>query len=122
MPTPCPLTVVIARDLCRTWQERLRLQDWDVTVLVEHLDGAFGKCDTHMPQRKAIIRLDDSDRDTPYITPGQEWDWEQTLVHELLHIHMVAVVGAKFDWDSPVGIAAEQCIEAVATALVRLSR
>lgn len=101
---------------CATWQRRLRLQDWDVELTIQRArdmpeDGLQGFCSQHETKRRAYIALvDPVDAD-----PG--WDWEVTLVHELLHVPMSEVLKGDYR-KSPEGIAAERFIDAQARALV----
>ena len=116
-----PLTPETAARKLRHWQQVLRLQDWDIEILVTYLNGMHGQCEIHSQHRKALIRLDACDGDTAYYTPGRKWEWEKTLVHEILHIHMRDIVGTKIDWESAEGVAAERMVETLAVALVTLS-
>jgi|APSaa5957512622_1039677.scaffolds.fasta_scaffold13869_3 hypothetical protein len=108
------------QDHLRYWQERLRVQDWDVTLRVlryhEMGEGLLGQCFRNDASRTAEIRLlaleDVSGSVTP---PGR--DLEVTLVHELLH---VLFHGASDETENR--IAFEQAIDATARALVELDR
>lgn len=103
------------------WRKVLRLQDWDVRIkLVRDRDMVVanrqGECDISLRNKEALIRLLD-----PIDYPDGDWaqDHEQTLVHELLHLHM-----APFD-PAPNTLAQdmqEQAIESIAKALVSLKR
>lgn len=74
--------------LCRTWQRRLRLQDWRVDVRVaEDLGDEYGRVDFDETEQTATILLVRSD-DAEAI--------ERTLIHELLHLRLAA-------WDAPYG-------------------
>jgi len=74
--------------MCRTWQRRLRLQDWRVDVRVaEDLGDEYGRVDFDETEQTATILLVRSD-DAEAI--------ERTLIHELLHLRLAA-------WDAPYG-------------------
>lgn len=105
---------------CQWWQQILRLQDWDVKVRIVRsremrYPDAEGECRINADlKRVVILLLDPQDYD-------DEWpqDHEATLVHELIHIHMVPL---KIDPESPENTALEQAIEMLALALVGLRR
>ena len=107
-----------AERLITYWQRQLRLEDWDVTVIVPDYDpeGA-AKISTSnvMGVAKITIR-------NPAITPpgrfGPE-DLEISVVHELLHLrfpHIDPAVSSLADQSYELGI------EQTARALVRLNR
>ena len=119
------LTIENAQRECAFWQAALRLQDWDVKLaIVRQGDlggGTLGDCQPSSFKRQARIRLLDS-RDLEgqgFWFDGECWDWEITLVHELLHLHLHDVVK---DWSRPRGVAGERAIDPIAKALVRLRR
>lgn len=110
------------QEKCRLWQQRLRLADWDVEVkIVARRDISSscigGEVEWLLDDKTANIKLldvDDYPKDA--LRPS---DMEKTLVHELLHL-LVA------PFDAPSGtaeaLAQEQMINAVAGALIQLSR
>lgn len=80
--------------LGRVWQERLRLQDWDITVRFARVTefehkSTMGDCDTFPDKRSALIRIQDPQdwHEAPSHLASCPWDLELTLVHELLHVH-----------------------------------
>ena len=103
---------------CLEWQQILKLVDWDVSVKIvsreEIEEGAEGRCDFVINNKTADISL---------IKPEgypfdalRPYDIEQTLVHELLHLHF-----APFNADTGLkAISQEQAINAIAGALVKL--
>ena len=117
------LTQQEAQALCCEWQERLRLQDWDVKVDIAReaqfrTSGTAGECRWVLAKKTALVYLLDPVDYPPDIR--WEQDHEVTLVHELLHLH-----GAPFDQfesGSPEEIALEQMIDLTARALVALER
>lgn len=71
------------------WQKLLRLQDWDIIIRPVHRkdlnnSSAMAECDYKYGIREAVIRVafpgENNEDEHPY-------DLEQTIVHELLHIH-----------------------------------
>lgn len=107
--------------LCAEWQKRLRLQDWIVKPRIarkfDFVDRAQGQCNWTIETKIAtILILDPIDypRDTLF-----EQDLEQTLVHELLHLHLAGVL----EEDNRANeITIEQAIDCTAMALVQLRR
>lgn len=106
---------------CRYWQELLRLQHWDVVVRLarqyEMDAGNQGECEWNLRKRMALIKvLDAADWD-----PRTPWpqDQEQTLVHELLHLHFAPF---RAEQGTAEDTAQEQAIDAIARALVELKR
>lgn len=103
--------------LLTQWQAILRLQDWDITVQYARsleMGDSEGKIETTLPRKAALISiLDPCDWQEPTVQ-----DVEQTLVHELLHIHTA-------QWPSDgesACLAEEQGVDAIAGALIRLQR
>jgi hypothetical protein len=125
--TDTPLTVDAAMSLAQRWQALLRLQDWDVKIELARLAdlgaGTLGDCSPNLLKRQTRIRLlDPRDVDGQgFWFDGEAWDWETTLVHELLHLHFHDVVPS---WDEgrPDAKAAERAIDAMAKALILLDR
>ncbi|MHC5779681.1 hypothetical protein [Nostoc sp.] len=103
---------------CQEWQQILRLMDWDVSVNIvsyeEMPEGVEGECQFVINNKTANIKL---------IKPEgypfdalRPYDMEQTLVHELLHLHF-----APFNIDTGLkATSQEQAINAIARALVNL--
>lgn len=102
---------------CLEWQRTLKLLDWDVSVkLVPHreMPDAIGHVRWDLDEKTADIRLImPEDYPSGALRP---YNIEETLVHELLHLHLVT-----FDMsDEPKRLALEQAINAIARALVKL--
>lgn len=105
-------------ELTEKWQKCLRLQDWDIVVKIKRMEDMpknLGECVSSLTKKQAIISLlepnDTSNGDFPY-------DMEETLVHELLHIHFIEADDE--NGCCPDGV--EQAIEEVARALIKLDR
>lgn len=108
--------------LARKWQQRLRLQDWDVTVEIKRaremsLDGKAGEVVMVLEQRRAWITL----RDMTDVDPEEQADNdpEVTVVHELLHLFTEPL---GLPEEGPRATAEEQMLNAVSRALVALDR
>jgi hypothetical protein len=118
------LSLRSARAACRRWQRSQRLEDWTVKLEIVRMStlggGSLAECEPHGVKRQARIRLLDP-RDVEgqaFWFDGEAWNWELSLVHELLHLHMWDVHGGRWPGDTtPEGIAAERLIDAVAKAL-----
>lgn len=104
------------------WQQVLNLRDWRVKLVFKHTwefdNGALGRCSYEINRKCATIYLQD-----PLDASNQGEDSEETLVHELLHLHTAA-----FD-NSSLGnlkkarrIGMEQMVDLLAVALVKLRR
>lgn len=115
-------------DRCRFWQAALRLQDWDLRLAIQRLgdlgEGTLGDCDASKIKRQARIRLlDPRDIDGQrFWFDGEAWDWEATLVHELLHLHFHDVFPDGWPHGTPTEKAAERAIHAISKALVAAHR
>lgn len=107
----------VLTSLCHEWQKRLRLQDWDVEARYvkyyemksEHADG---ECDYVFSRKSACINILCAE-DCP-----EPIDVEETLVHELLHLHFA-------EWTErhdECPVSGEQALDAIASALVRLKK
>lgn len=109
---------------CRFWQKKLRLADWRVTIKFvraeEMGDEAQGKCHWNDQARTAAIWILHPDDYKPTNYPNDvQQDIEDTIVHELLHLHLIA-------WDTDDKPAderfMEQAIESITGALLTLKR
>lgn len=112
-------------ECCSLWMKRLRLQDWEIRLLVSRHDkmdpDTLGHCLVIGNLKIADIHLiDPCDINGVDSMRGCTYDMEKTLVHELLHIH---------HWDCSPSVddklanqAHEQAIELTAMALVAAYR
>jgi hypothetical protein len=104
--------------LVQYWRKILRLQDWDLTARLARgydLEDKEGRC-SQWPKLKLIEIevLDPID-----FRPGTHHDVEETLVHELLHVHFCSL---DQKWEGAEQVLYEQAIETMAWALVKLNR
>jgi len=96
-----PLTEDRLARVTASWQERLRLQDWDIQPVIARAcdlgDGHVGDCRPLPHKGYAKIRvLHPSDHEGQSFTlADQAGDWELTVVHELVHIALVGAVPEK---------------------------
>lgn len=93
--------------LCRKWQRRLRLKDWNISI--EHADGEdpLGSVDYDHTEMWAKVKISSA-------LSGA--DRELTVIHELLHLRLA-------HWDTPYGDERkETAINLLADALLRTRR
>ena len=113
-------------DLRREWQNRLKLRDWKIKIQIVDLallkdltktDWPVGGCETFPEAKEAriyILRQEDWGDDTR----ERAANVEDTIVHELLHIHF-----APFEASEPgMMLHQEQAIEALTAAFLSLKR
>jgi hypothetical protein len=115
----------LLQDQCQYWQGILRLRDWDILVQVCRQNemtnpSAIGECEIQRQRKDATIRVlapQDLQLVSQGFHHGEESDYDLTLVHELLHIHLDSLGPRDQVTDQE-----EQVIEAISQALVRLRR
>lgn len=106
---------------CKVWQERLRLQDWIVKVSLEPhfklLQGTGANVAITLERKEAIVYILQRD-DYP---PDDQFpqDMENSLVHELLHLHFEPL---GINRDGSEHVAQEQAICCIASSLVKAWR
>lgn len=117
------LTEQELKEKCLEWQKILNLQDWDIKPGIYRNSrfetvGSQAECNWVLKKKMATIRIVD-----PVDYPNNiQWpqDMEQSLVHELVHLHI-----APFD-ESKSGsleeIMMEQATDLIAKAMVKLKR
>lgn len=122
---PVVFTVEELQSSCGLWQERLRIQDWEIRLFIsrhDKMDGdTLGNCRVIGNLKIADIHLiDPIDVDAVACMEGCIYDMEKTLVHECLHVLF---------WDSSppeenifATQSQEQAIELTAMALVAAYR
>ena len=110
------------QDRLSYWKGVLRLNDWDIKVVVKRgfdmPHDTQGRCEWVLSRKEAFIKILHPDDFDPTCSYPQ--DMEATLVHELTHLHMGTF--AAVEEDSPLDIAMEQAIHAISYALVGLQR
>lgn len=115
------------KKLQNEWKERLGLQDWIIRFYTnckpeEVNDGqSIGESAWETTSKSAIVKIiDEKEYSKEYILP---YDFEKTLVHELLHIKFSTI---DKDLNTYEGIVAEQVrhqlIDDLARALVMAKR
>jgi hypothetical protein len=102
------------------WQKRLRLQDWIIkvrTARAYELPEASMACVNSTLENKtaSILILDPIDYEPGLMLPQ---DMENSLVHELLHLHLLPIHGD----DDSKHVAVEQAIECIASGLIAAHR
>lgn len=118
------LSDAMLRAACEKWQKRLRLQDWEIRLQIarqhELGDGTLGDCDAAKFKRQALIRVlhPDDVAGQGFRFDGEAWNWELTLVHELLHLHFHDCFPDGWPARTPTETAAERAIHALSVALV----
>jgi hypothetical protein len=106
---------------CLEWQKLLRLADWDISVkVVPAMDmfsqGAWGTCRWELNGRTADIKLvtiEDSEKQRGM----RPYSMEETLIHELLHLHIAPFQPEDESQDTAV----EFAINAISGALFKLA-
>lgn len=116
-----------AQARCAYWQKILRLQDWHIDTKIKRRSempgaNACGNIRVYQDGRYAILRL----LHPQDFQPGDAddcVDMDDTLVHELLHIYMEAILSVeKLENTDPKYIAIEVAISGIAGGLVKLAR
>jgi hypothetical protein len=77
------------------WQQRLNLQEWNITVAMarsgELKPKTLGNIHWDLPKKTALIHvLDPADYRLPY--PEMLKDMEFTIVHELIHLELAPIL------------------------------
>ena len=124
------MTIEELRERCVYWQQRLRLQDWDVYVEYVRKDATddwWGELSCREIQhRYAKVRIVEPGSFLAADWPREKTDPEYILVHELLHIYTEGILGVpppgeQVDRDGVCNHWAEQMADAVAQALTNRS-
>ena len=110
-----------AQRVCRQWQKFLRLEDWDVEIVVDrHYDmpeDCGGAITMFEHKRQARLRVIDPRDANPRWQ--QDMDTEATIVHELLHLYFEPFEQRS---DKRLQMAEEQAVHAISVALVSAAR
>lgn len=118
------LTEEQLQERLKYWQEKLRLQDWEIEVKIKKSwdmpENTVACVDWTLNRKIATIFVLDPDFYSPYC--AGERDMEQDLVHELLHLHLAPIHDHFGNNDKIFSTFEEQAIESIASALIALDR
>ncbi|MCM3573295.1 hypothetical protein M3172_08815 [Mesobacillus subterraneus] len=106
----------------KEWQKRLRLQDWIIEARIcrihELMPDSLANIHPTLEKKAALIKImDPIDYDPTFMLP---YDMENSLVHELLHLHLWPITGD--DEERKHHIAEEQAIECITSGLLSALR
>lgn len=110
--------------ISKRWQKLLSLQDWEINIRLAEpdkiLDRSLGQARINLKRKIAHIAVLDPKFLSSLESKRAEAEIEDTVVHEL--IHCLIEPYAPNDWDSLSGVLAEQSIDAIARAFVKLDK
>jgi hypothetical protein len=116
------LTEEQLQERLQEWQKRLRLQDWIITAKIkrarELMDETQATVSWQLAKKMAMISIMDPIDYPPDSMEPQ--DMENSLVHELLHLHFAPL--NQNDDDERYHIGEEQAIESIASGLINAAR
>jgi hypothetical protein len=103
------------------WQHRLRLQDWHIDIRLCRVndmpEGAVATIEPYLERKDAVISVL-TPIDLPLLErrfpPGEAADYTLSIVHELLHLHLLPLSDYENDTKR---IAEEQAINTISRAL-----
>lgn len=107
--------------MARKYQKVLGLQDWDVVVMLNdfrNMDGNVGRVEWFIDHKRAVIEIADDKTLPPDLT--FPYDQEETIVHELLHLHSAPF--DTFEKESHENNALEVMINKLSSVIVKLKR
>lgn len=112
-----------AGHLFAKWIWRLRLNDWDIRWRVVRKDelppDKTGVCDSLTTKKLASIRiLHPDDGDPSWLDP---YDFELTIIHELLHLHF-APWALLFEEGDQSNLFLEQAVHVLSSTLLAADR
>ena len=118
------LTETFAQEKLWYWQQRLNLQEWNITLQVsratELKPKTLGNIHWDRDKKTAVIRvLDPADYRLPFHAMLD--DVEFTVVHELIHLELVPVL-ADLQRNEANRLEEEHAVNHVAEALLKLQR
>jgi hypothetical protein len=104
------------------WQKRLRLQDWIIDAKIKRDRDLPGNVEASVnwvltKKMASISILDPMDYPPDAMVPQ---DMENSLVHELLHLHLAPI--SNYGNDDNYQIFEEQAIESIASGLIAAYR
>jgi len=105
------------------WQDRLKLQDWTISVVQSHPNdlrrGTLGNIHWDADKQTAVIRvLDASDYQRPFKAALK--DMEFTVVHELVHLELSSLTKNFKSRSEESYSGEEQAVNGIAGALLHL--
>src|SRR5690625_2812996 len=105
------------------WQSKLRLNDWKINAQITRdkdmsQRDRLGEVEYNIYKKEAFIRILDP---VDYDDYGKQ-DMENTLVHELLHIHFSGICYHFGKNDDVYNVLEEQAIESITSGLISLER
>ncbi len=113
------------------WQQRLRVQDWNITVSLERRTdfqdfNCYAEIDYFTPNKSATIKiLDPIDIvDEHHETPLAQYDWERSLIHELIHLLLLWIPKTDSDKSEVFDchVDEELTINILSQALIKMDR
>lgn len=112
------------KELCALWQKRLRLQDWNVRLVVkdaEDMEDEFARVRPQLSTKCAVMHIRKMDDiNSVDVQLSGERDIEEDVVHELLHLTCDPFTPE--DRESHEYEVIEQAVGVLANCIVRLSR
>ena len=111
-----------AKNLLKEWQNRLSMQDWRIALYVDcmpdemHVDDSSGCVSWQESTKTACIQILDQKYYGERVVP---FDFEKTLVHELMHLKMCMMYKREGSMRERL---AHQVIDGIARALVDAKR
>jgi hypothetical protein len=119
------LAEAYVRQKLAQWQDRLKLQDWTVTLVASHpgdlRPGTLGNISWDEEKKTARIRvLRASDYQAPFRATLR--DMEFTVVHELIHLEFSGVTRNEESRSAESRTAEEEAVNRMAETLLRLDR
>ena len=119
-----PLAENYLRNRLVVWQDRLNLEDWNISLVMSHPSnlrrGTLGNVRWDVDQKTAVIRvLDASEYQKPFVVALK--DMEFTVVHELIHLNFAPVV-SDFQRSDANRREEEHAVNHMADALLKMDR
>jgi hypothetical protein len=120
-----PLAERYVRQRLALWQNRLKLQEWNITLVLSHPSdlrhGTLGNIRWDAEKKTARIRVLDA---SEYHRPFQSTlnDMEFTVVHELIHLEFSPVTRNEESRSAESRTAEEEAVNRMADSLLQLDR
>jgi hypothetical protein len=118
-----PLAESVLRQRLVLWQQRLKLQDWTISLVMSHpsdlRSGTLGNIHWDPDRKTAAIRvLDASDYQMPFNAALK--DMEFTVIHELIHLELSSLTRNFKSRSEESFTEEEQAVNRIANALTML--